>query len=1268
MRFFANGPNIPDLLLQRCDQGRVVFLCGAGVSLKAEMPTFVELTQHVVEFLSPPDGSPISAAFKPWLKKDYDGPRVPLDQIFHLLYQEYGRQDVNSLVSERLSQKNIAGISHEHSVIARISSDPEGRPQIVTTNFDRLFDHCPGISDRIFEPPAFPEIDLGMPVHGVTHLHGRLRDPESPIHDYILSSADFGRAYLAEGWATKFVRALLRKYMVVLVGYKAEDPPVMYLLQGLNHDGRGDHSNLYAFDMGSLEDIEAKWRDRGVTPIAYDDHPDLWKTLEAWAGRADDPRIWRSSVVEMARKGPRTLSAHQRGQVAHLVRTTPGARLFSNSDPSPTAEWLCVFDAWYRAGKKSKGYGERAEEFDPLTVYGLDDDPERPGEDGKQPHRIYDHLLEWRRGDTDPTAGHSLSGRQPEGREDMPPRLFHLMNWSARHLNSPYTAWWAARQNSLHPRHIGEIDRQLKVMPDLHPEARRTWSLILESLSDKRSLKWDDGWFDFADKIGKEGWTRGVLRFFDDALRPILVCKNHYGLGESKPPEGIWGDITMQNIARWEVRFPERQGQELAIPGEVLRDVFQIAEGHLKRAASLLHDIGMRHFRTPTCYPYRDGGGDGRDSDNDIHFCWFLNLVGRMSEQHPAVLRGHVEEWDHEDQSFFRKLKLFALNDKRLFDANEAATIVLMLGQNAFWDQKVVRELLFLMADRWSGFSPENKAALFDRMLAGPNKMGHWSDENYPKMRDRFAARYARWLELQGSRLTKEQSEQLAQIISGIQDWSDDWASSLVMEDGMRSFSITTDDDPGSILHAPIGQVIELAKAESGLDYRSHTDFQRFDGLVRTNPRKALAALSHASRRGEYPLDAWKSLIQKWPKGVPSRLRRIFLLRITRLPHETMRGLSHTLGDCVGTSMQPAYECDHQFAWQVFDAVVSGLLSDSGSAVNSLIGETRIDGEIVQSSRRTHGHAINGPIGKLTEGWVSALNSLKLQQSHGIPEEFKTRVERLLAAPGEGGDQAVAILTHNISWLYYLDPTWVVERVLPWFNFEHPAAEPAWNGYLSAAKIPIQDIGERLKPMFLRIFPTIYQWNWDQDLGRVAAQMVVILAVFRKEQPDRLKVDEARQCIRNMSDTDRRDAVYHLGRIGKDTENGWSAHVAPFIEQTWPRERKYKTTEMVSAWVNLLDDTGDDFPLVLKSVLRFLVPVERASHWLYRFTREVGGDEPLTNRHPDAVLEMLDAIVPNDPTAIPAELAAILDLIEAADPNLASDRRYFRLIDLVENQ
>ena len=35
-------------------------------------------------------------------------------------------------------------------------------------------------------------------------------------------------------------------------------------------------------DVGEAEDIEVKWRDRGVTAIAYPDHSDLWETLSIW--------------------------------------------------------------------------------------------------------------------------------------------------------------------------------------------------------------------------------------------------------------------------------------------------------------------------------------------------------------------------------------------------------------------------------------------------------------------------------------------------------------------------------------------------------------------------------------------------------------------------------------------------------------------------------------------------------------------------------------------------------------------------------------------------------------------------------------------------------------------------------------------------------------------------------------------------------------------------------------------------------------------------
>ena len=300
-------------------------------------------------------------------------------------------------------------------------------------------------------------------------------------------------------------------------------------------------------------------------------------------------------------------------------------------------------------------------------MYGLDDDPERPSATKVETARVHDHLMEWRRGDTNPTAGHSLAGRQMDGWEDMPFRLYHLMNWSVKHLNCPKTAWWAVRQHQLHPQHQREIKQQMARMNDLHPKARRCWNLILEKLADKRKAPWNDGWYDLKGEITKNGWTNGLFRKIDAALAPRLTSEPLYGLGASKPPEGTWDEISMQDVAEWEVTFPERYGEGFNIPDDALAEVFQIAQGHLRRAASLHHDIETSYYKTPTCYPDRLIDGENRDGDDDAYFRWFLMLMNEMAEKHPDMLRSHVLNWNHQDQFFFRKLKLFALNDPRIF-------------------------------------------------------------------------------------------------------------------------------------------------------------------------------------------------------------------------------------------------------------------------------------------------------------------------------------------------------------------------------------------------------------------------------------------------------------------------------------------------------------------------------------------------------------------------------------------------------------------------
>ncbi len=1231
------------------------------------MPTFVDLTRYVVEFFAPPADSEIMAAFQPWLDKRSAG-NVPLDQIFNLLHLEYGKDEVNALVAERLSTPlEVNDLGYEHGLIKRISSSQRGVPQIVTTNFDRLFEigNERGHLD-LHEPPAFPDLNFGSTIEGITYLHGRLKDAASESHPYVLSSADFGRAYLAEGWATNFIRHLLEQYTVVLVGYQAEDPPIKYLLQGLNHDGKYDRSRLYAFDRGLPEEIEAKWRDRGATAIAYSDHSDLWKSMEAWADRADDPRKWRASVIANSQQDPKDLFPHERGQIAHVLRTVQGARLFSETDPAPHPEWVCVMDADVRSAKLSRNYGDNAEVFDPGAAYGLDDDLEDISEDDRRQGVSNDNLLVWRNEDDTPHDFLRLGGRPAEGFEMVPIRLSHLITWISKSINSPVLAWWAIRQNGLHPRLLKQVEWQVENSKDLHERARHIWNLTLEHHRDPRNRQWNNDWFNLKGRINSEGWTASVLREFRRVSMPRLEIKPPYGLSQSRPPWKPWEEIHLRDLGQFKVVFLNRHNENLNVPDDLLPQVFGIVEEQLIVASGLLGDIDTTYFQTPTGYPNREvDGGENITKATEV-VTWFMQLFDRIAAKWPELANAHATTWPTTDQFFFRKLKLYAFSKADAFEADHVAKEVLSLDQEVFWDLNVVRELLFLLVDRWEEFSLESRHQLIDRILSGPDQFSYWSDEEFPRMRDGLAARYARYLEQQNCVLTADRSERLAKMIRGIPDWTDGWATSTVIERGSHVGWVGTDEKPDVILDLPVNEVVSRAKEDLKRDFDSFTERRPFTGLVKANPRKALSALTIAGKAGDYPGVFWSAMIDELPADITPRLRRVFLNRVARLPHTDIAKLRYTLGQWLEKNLVAVLEFDDNLGWTVYDHVVDGILRGGEDAAKSGLGEVHRDGKVIHPSRRTFDHAINGPIGMCTEALFQAVPGERQEAESLIPDHIKSRLERLFAAPGEGSDHAVSIASSKLSWLMFVDPAWTKERLIPMLAFEHPASEPAWHGFLHCGQNPRPPLTEIIKPLLLDLFPRVEGFAWDRNLSEVAAHWLGFIRVFHPDEPSGFSRREMRSILRAMSDEIRNRFIFWLGQVGQKNESGWVKHVIPLLNEDWPREARYKTSASVRAWIGLLDDTGDSFPIVYEAVKKFLVPVEANDHPFYRFSQEIHDEKPITVLFPETTLDLMNRVTPQVLTRPPNELSKVLTLISETKPDLTADPRYLRLIDLVE--
>src|SRR5262249_26107445 len=145
MRFTSDGPAIPHELLLARDQGRVIFFCGAGVSrAKANLPDFFGLAEKVINGLGVSSDSPARKLIEQAriYERDVGIPGViSADRIFGLLEREFISRDIEAAVAMALRPISGCDLS-AHNTLLDLATTPEGIVQLVTTNFDRLFDDC----------------------------------------------------------------------------------------------------------------------------------------------------------------------------------------------------------------------------------------------------------------------------------------------------------------------------------------------------------------------------------------------------------------------------------------------------------------------------------------------------------------------------------------------------------------------------------------------------------------------------------------------------------------------------------------------------------------------------------------------------------------------------------------------------------------------------------------------------------------------------------------------------------------------------------------------------------------------------------------------------------------------------------------------------------------------------------------------------------------------------------------------------------------------
>lgn len=1274
MRFLADGPSIPDDLLLARDQGRVIFFCGAGVSRAyAKLPDFFGLANKVIKRLVIDDNDP-SFKLMQEAGKIEGNVGIPgvisADSIFGYLERDFTKRDIEEAVASALKPKANCNLT-AHKILLDLATTSEGTVQLVTTNFDRLFDKC-GRKLQVWQPPRLPNPSMLEEINGIIYLHGRSTPNYKAAEDggFVLSSSDFGRAYLSDGWATNFIRGIFQDYVVVFVGYSADDPPVRYLLEAL-HKTSGKKINAYAFQSGDHDDAAARWEHKGVDAIPYSPdagHKALWDSLEAWAERARDPDAWVTKVINACKNGPTVLQPHERGQVAHIISTYEGAKRFCEAEVVPPAEWLCVFDKYRRFAKpdnpipltiyKNEPY------VDPFDLYGLDSDPQpsKPEPKGhyakrETPSTAWDafeinYLDKVAIHDNNLTA---FRGYWADHLPPMVPRIEKLGKWLAKVCDQPAAVWWASHQSSLN-RYIQWFisDGLYQSNRQIDQDIRNAWRLLFEAWEHVEFF--DTDWHTLQSIIKTDGWSSAIVRRFGEVLRPRLhvrpPLRNTPKLFEIKAFQSNIGLLRLIDV------YYPVMDKSIEVPIKWRSAIVKVLRQNLELALALEQEIGS--YSNLDISPIVKDDKKNISNDHRTHglsafVIRFAELFAQLVKTNESAAKVEFLSWTTEDDTIFARLRIWASANESIVSNNEFGQFMSSLSDTAFWDRSHQRDLLLVIAGRWKTLSDESRKLIEQKLLIGPKQ---WSQEkivDFEERRDRSILERIQWLQNKQCKLSASTVKQVQQLLSAVPDWKEVYSEGAADSLDARSGFVRTDTSYEELTKIPLSQILQQAEKISSRSDDWLVENDPFRGLVAEKPVRAFAALTYAAKQNAFPKRAWECFLAPVAReNDKARLTWLIAERLVRYPNAQLTTIlyhvSHWLKDA---SARLSKDC-----LPVFERILNKLIDVLGEAPNK--GGTTI----VRGSKEPNWvmEAINSPIDEIVKALFNDPRTHDLKENQGIPDEWLIHVEALLALPNDLRRYAIVKFFYNLNWFFAVAPQWTEDHLLPALREDNREdRDAAWSGFLWRAKIPNKKLYMQLKSDMLEfaVTPPLSLALYSEKIASIV--LGGWKAVANTTGSPCISNKEMSYLLLKTDDKFRSRILWQAQQWFEDeddkTSSIWKKQL-PKLLQIWPRNLSIRSPNTSARLCELAFSSKEQFPKIAALVLPLLSKIEIDHLTLLSLYKL---EDTIIDQHPEQVLALLYAVLPDNALAWPYEMEEILQRIEKADDKLKQDNRLISL-------
>ena len=1245
---------IPYELVRAHEDGKVVFFCGAGVSQSAGLPSFKELVHKVVTDLLPPqdkctEGETAALAWAAFNRGAYDD---ALELLESPNLGTFDPKEVRHRVRHYLSSPTTE-TPDAHKALIRLASLDHDGGRLVTTNFDRLFEtsHASVLSDRRHEQTldlhVAPALPPGKPsaFQGLLYLHGRL-DPRRTGNDnrLILTTSDFGLAYMLEGWARRFIVELFRHYHVVFVGYAVDDPTMRYLVSAMaavRDATRTLFRPAYSFapysgsGKGMNKDgADLIWKSKGIKPILYDDadtHARLWDSMREWAdhhrrGLAGH----RQTVVRLSHVA---LEGKKDARIDEMVwaLSVPGiSKYFADraGKDRPDPAWIAA-----------------------LQEHGLLSRPEYRPADPASPRA--------------PLAFRQLSDSVvPED------TTAQLSRWIARCLEDRLTLDWALSAGAvLHTTLRREIRWALRDGElDLPIALRKIWRVLASD--------------DYAGALSRmHGNGRSSLSLYKGlgaeehfAQIAVLHCLRPVPVFQMREPGFAETDGQhREDPARWYTTGLGLEGiphkSEIAEIKEAavdwvgaLANIAEALTGLLGEAVDWLGEFGAANeYEDLTHIHYRS---ISPHEQNDVTPIW-TELIALCRDAHDALIASGktsaaarlVDRWRSQPYPVFRRLALHAATQP---ETNVALGLELLLeGEHTtLWDHCVRRETLRFLRKRGGDIQGEPLNQLLEEILKGPPRE-LYRDSLSEKKLERFSEHETR---LRLDKLTEsdvhlpEAARQMYDSLPADRVTRPRNAGSHPEEFGtfvsVGWGGIPSFENPvtvGKLREYSVGEFVQWAEKHEREPWILRTAWTE---LVQQDRRTTVRHLREAGEQGCWPARLWSELLHALRDGGEESehctVVRAVGEQLAQMPVEALANMSVDASRWLKDNRE-FLETEGRLQlwrrmWQVSasaDELGTERVADFQLALNHAGG---ILGEILYAEMADDIPAV--PAGQIP----------------GLPDRLREEFESI----GEGDNLSCRLarvsMAIRLVELYRVDPKWAKEALLSRMDSacgERALEVEIWEGYFAGGRCS-EDLLAAFKAELLGVLSNLRRLPDRTRSG--AVRHFIHIAVWEDRGISRA---EAKSVAWTWDDVSLGEAGWAIADVlqaaGNRADVLWKELIGPWFQDVWPRRETDKTPAVSEALCRIAMAVETAFPDAVERIGDLLVPGLRDD------TLRVLSNTQLAAKFPDATLRLLNKIFGDAEDEYGTEVARKLaEKAMEAEPSLRERPEFERLRELVE--